>query len=321
MQRFEERFGYFGEWKDKTPVRCICDLDGYCHACEIMSKSQICWFNDVVDKGKTNYTEWDAGQQDHFIQMLQEAHQLIIDRGAESIWATVVLRQAYDVAKWMVQKGYTSYEPRGYYCNDEYDQMCVPYDASTWRNWIKRELKYCEPGVIDTHISNEHIKSVTRNLVRRKYIKIPLNSGLPHYYWVLNRYKFEDFCRIYACIEYIYEGKFNFHELEVSMKHHMDLVMKAKTGFRLIYVMYICGTGEEFEFPYTVKVLKKIRLMYRDRKQSAAAIKIQRLFRAYRSKKVVDTMRALPDNLFHPDFTKARQNVLSIDATGFAPTL
>ncbi|CAB1107914.1 unnamed protein product [Ectocarpus sp. CCAP 1310/34] len=37
----------------------------------------------------------------------------------------------------------------------------------------------------------------------------------------------------------MYDYKFTFHEMEMSMKHHMDLVMKAKSGFRLIYVMYV----------------------------------------------------------------------------------
>lgn len=232
------------------------------------------------------------------------------------IWATIVLRQAYDVADWIVGRGYTSYEPRGYYCGDEADDMCVPYDASTWRDWVDRELWNCE----HSSLSNEHIKSVAVKLVRRKHIKIPLNSGLPHYYWLLNGYRFAEFCRIYACIEYIYDDKFNFHELEMTLKHHMDHVMRAKTGFRLIYVMWICSTGEEFEDVYTAKVLEKVIFMYRDRKQSAAAIKIQCLFRMYRSKNIVDTIRAHPDNLFHPDYAEARQNILSIDATCFAPT-
>lgn len=69
----------------------------------------------------------------------------------------------------------TSYEPLGHCCCDEDDNMCVPYDASTWRHRIKREL------YSDKFISNEHIKSVNVHLVRRKYVKIPLNSGLPLY--------------------------------------------------------------------------------------------------------------------------------------------
>lgn len=152
---------------------------------------------------------------------------------------------------------------------------------------------------------------MTVHLVRRKHIKIPLNSGLPLYYWSLHGYHFADFCRIYACIEYIDDDKFNFHEIEMSPKHHMDHVMRAKTGFRLIYVMYVCSTGEEFEDVYTAKVIEKVVFMYRDRKKSSAAIKIQCLFRMYRSKKMVHTIRVHPDNLFHPDFTKARQNILS----------
>lgn len=313
MQKFNRRFGSFGQWKGKVPAPCLCDFDGYCQNCEHIAQSQIRRFNDLVDRD--NSTEWDTGQQNTFIKLLEFSNPFSSDRGTEAIWATIVLRQAYDVADWMVEKGYTSYEPLGHYCCDEDDNMCVPYDASTWRHWIKREL--CS----DKFISNEHIKSVTVHLVRRKHIKIPLNSGLPLYYWILNGYRIADSCRIFTCIEYIYHDRFNFHEIEMSLKHHMDQVIKAKTGFRLIYVMYVCGTGEEFEDVYTVKVLEKVILMYRDRKRSSAAIKIQCLFRNYRSKKMVDAIRVHPDNLFDPDHSKARQNIFSIDTTRFAPTL
>ena len=280
-----------------------------------MAQSEICWFNSLVD-GERNSTEWGTHQQNKFIKMLEGSNQFLLDRGAEAIWATIVLRQAYDVADWMAAKGYTSYEPNGHYCCDEEDIMCVPYDASTWREWIKRELWRC-----DTSLSNEQIKSATVHLVRRKHIKIPLNSGLPLYYWLLNGYTSADFCRIYYCIEYIYDGGVNFHEIERCFKHHIDHVIKAKTGFRLIYVMWVCSTGEEFEDVYTAKVIEKVVLMYRDRKQSSAAIKIQCLFRMHRSKKMVDAMRAHPDNLFHPDHSKARQDILSIDSSHFAATL
>lgn len=60
--------------------------------------------------------------------MLEGSNPFLLDRGAEAIWATIVLRQAYDVADWMAEKGYTSYETRGHYCCGEEDNMRVPYD-------------------------------------------------------------------------------------------------------------------------------------------------------------------------------------------------
>ena len=253
-----------------------------------MAQSEIRWFNTLVDEEEISKA-WDTDQQNKFIKLLEDSNIFLLDRGAEAIWATIVLRQAYDVADWMAAKGYISYEPLGHYCCDEEDNMCVPYDASTWTDWIKRELSDC-----DTSLSNEHIKSAAVHLVRRKHIKIPLNSGLPLYYWLLNGYRSADFCRIYYCIEYIHDGGVNFHEIERCLKHHMDHVIRAKTGFRLIYVMWVCSTGEEFEDVYTAKVIEKVVLMYKDRKQSSAATKIQCLFRMYRSKKMVDAMRAHP---------------------------
>lgn len=213
-----------------------------------MSQREICWFNTKVEGGQ-NLTAWDTDQQKLFIEMLERSFPFILDRGTEAIWATIVLRQAYDVADWIVEKRYTSYEPRGYYCSDEAADMCVPYDASTWRDWVDKELWNCE----HSSLSNEHIKSVAVNLVRRKHIKIPLNSGLPHYYWLLNGYRFADFCRIYACIEYIYDGKFNFHELEMTMKYHMDHVMRAKT---------LCGFAQPQKSSKTCTLQRSWRRLY-----------------------------------------------------------
>ena len=108
--------------------------------------------------------------------------------------------------------------------------------------------------------------------------------------------------------------------MEFSLKHHMDLVLRAKTGFRLVYVMYVCGTGEEFEDEYTAKVLEKVYFMYKDRKETSAATKIQCLFRVYRSKRLADVQRVHPDHLFHPEYSGSRKRLLSIDESRFGST-
>lgn len=91
---------------------CFCDSRGYCQDCEHISRSEIYWFNTLVD-GEGNSTEWDTDQQNNFIKMLEGSNPFLLDRGAEAIWATIVLRQAYDVADWMAEKGYTYTNPGG----------------------------------------------------------------------------------------------------------------------------------------------------------------------------------------------------------------
>lgn len=275
-----------------------------------MARSEINWYNTLADNKKKSAV-WDTEQQKYFIGLLESVQSFVVDRGCESIWATIVLRQAYDVADWITEKGYSSCEA----C--EYEEMWVPYDASTWRGWIKKELGWYEHEGGDISITNDHIKAVALLMVRRKYIRIPLNSGLPLYSWLLNGYGMHDFCNIYQCIEYIYHGKFHVHEIEHCLRHHMDHIIRAKTGFRLIYVMWVTGTGEEFEDKHTAKVLEKVYFMYRDRKESSAATKIQSLFRVFTSKKMVGILRAHPDHLFHPEYSKARKVLLRIDDTCF----
>ena len=317
MDKFNRRFGSF-PGQEIHP--CMCGLKKYCGSCEDAARGGISMFNTLIDEKKKSAV-WDTTQQECFISMLERGHRCLVNRGVEAIWATVVFRQAYDVADWVVDKGYTSYEPHGHYHSEEFDEMCVPYDASTWRDWIRRELSWYVNAGGDVSITNGHIKAAVAAMVRKKYIRIPLKSGLPLYYWFLEGYDMYDFCSIYACIEFIWDGKFQFHEMEFSLKHHMDLVIRAKTGFRLVYVMYVCSTGEEFEDEYTAKVLEKVYFMYKDRKETSAAIKIQCLFRVYRSKRLADDRRAHPDHLFHPEYSGSRRSLLNIDASRFRSTI
>lgn len=300
----------------------MCDLRGYCSSCEDWSRSIVSTCNTLIDENKKSAV-WDAEQQKCFIDMLEKDHPCISARGVEAVWATVVFRRAYDVADWMVCRGLTSYEPGGHYHCDEYDEMFVPHDASTWKDWIRRELSWYECTGGEVSISNDHVKAAASAMVRRKYINIPLKSGLPLYYWFLEGYDTSDFCRIYACIEFIcrgkftFHGKFHFHEMEFSLRHHMDLALRAKTGFRLVYLMYVNGTGDEFEDAYTAKVLEKVYLMYKDRKQTSAATNIQCLFRMHRSRRLADDQRANPDHLFHPKYSVKRRAALNIDVSRF----
>lgn len=322
MEKFNRRVWHFhvcGEG-GVFPRPCLCGLKTYCWNCEDAARGVVSTSNTLIDEKKKT-TVWDTEQQKCFIDMLERGHACLAARGAEAVWATVVFRQAYDVADWMVDKGLTSYEPRGHSHCDEYDDMFVPHDASTWRDWARRELSWYEYTGGEVSITNDHVKAVVAGLVRRKHIKIPLKSGLPLYHWFLEGYDMSDFCRIYACIEFMYHGRFHFHEMEFSLKRHMDLAIRAKTGFRLISVLYVCGSGEEFEDAYTAKVLEKVYFMYKDRKESPAATKIQCLFRVYRSRRLADVKRAHPDHLFHPQFSKKRRALLEIDDSRFRSKL
>lgn len=114
-----------------------------------------------------------------------------------------------------------------------------------------------------------------------------MNSGLPLYYWFLEGYNRGDLCNIYECLEFIDpdEKAFHFQTMEICMRDHMKHAITAKTGFKLITVMYTCSTSEEFEEEYTVKVMEKVYLMYKDRKESVAATRIQCAVRTSHSKR------------------------------------
>jgi len=316
MEKFHRRWNYFYTNKNhvKGPLECLCDASdvSYCESCETISIREICAFNSRVDR-KNKTKVWDSNQQSEFIHLLENSNPSIIQRGADAIWATVVLRQAYKVGDWAVDQGFTSFE-YDHHC-DEDDEMYVPYDASRWSSWIKSALYAYRRGGGDVSIDKNHIKQVAAGMVLRKFIKIPMNSGLPLYYWFLEGYTQYDFCSIYGCLEFIdpNEKVYHFHTMEICMRDHMKHAITAKTGFKLRTVMYMCSTGDEFEDEYTVKVMEKVYFMYKNRKECTAATRIQSIVRAFLSKRRVDEFTLRPEQLFDTEHTSVRKRKFGIE--------
>jgi len=308
-----ENFHYARENHAKNPLECFCDASSvsYCELCEHISICEICGFNSYLDI-KNNTKIWGANQQSEFIRLLENLDFSIIHRGAEAMWAIVVLHQAYEVGSWAVEKGFTSLE-YDHYC-DENDDMYVPYDASKWSSWIKSVLYPYHREGGDVSIDKNHIKQVSAVMVRRNFIRIPINSGFPIYYWFLEGYTQSDFCRVYRCTQFFDPDykEFTFDTMEICMRDHMQHVITAKTGFKMITVMHMLS-GAEFEDEYTAKVLEKVYFMHKDRKEYWAATRIQSIVRAFLDKKRMDEFTLRPEHLFDAEYTSIRKRKFGIE--------
>lgn len=160
MQNIDRRWNYiYTKNHEKGALECFCDCENVscCRDCEQFSTLEICSFKSHVDRKKTSKI-WDTIQKSEFIRLLESAIPFIPQREAEAIWATVVLRQAYDVANCAVNKGFTSFEC-DHHC-DEDDEKYIPYDASRWASWIKSTLSLYEKEDEDVSIDNNHIWQV-----------------------------------------------------------------------------------------------------------------------------------------------------------------
>lgn len=198
---------------------------------------------------------------------------------------------------------------------------CVPYDASVWGEWIQSKLMIPPPDVPD-----KCRKETIKEMVKRKYIKIPLNSGLPLYYWLLEGYKRGDFCELYSCIEYIrnylysreYTRIWSIEQIEECLGSYMDESIRAGTALCMVHAAFECYSenAEGYEKKVIVRLLENMYLKYRDRKQWLSATKMQCVFRAYRSTKRANILRSHPDNLFS-EFGALRKRKLEIDDTRF----
>ncbi|CAM9736197.1 unnamed protein product, partial [Ectocarpus sp. 6 AP-2014] len=91
-------------------------------------------------------------------------------------------------------------------------------------------------------------REAVKEMVKRGYIRIPLNSGLPLYHWLLAGYTKDDFCDVYACIEfigdYLVEGfaqPWLVEQVEVCLRDYMKEALNAGTAFKMINVGYTGG--------------------------------------------------------------------------------
>ena len=291
-------------------------------------------FIDGTIGGRVLYSWWDQRQIIYRMDREKE-YQDISPEGQEVIWAAIVHYQAFDLADWMVAKGYVATEVPGWgYGEDSFS--CAPYDASTWDEWIQTKL--CIPpssvpadrraGMLPYKISKARVcrKETIKEMVKRKYIKIPLNSGLPLYHWLLEGYKQDDFCELYSCIEYLgdynkgaYTKSWSVEQMEVCLEEHMDKCLRAGTAFNMITVGFVCNNDEVMDLQDKVfaRSLENMYLKYRDRNQWLSATKLQCMFRVYRAKRRANVLRSHPDNLFHAEFSASRKRKLEIDVTRF----
>jgi len=259
-------------------------------------------FNNSLGK------KWNSLQQKLFIKEIENIYLNFMGR---IIWSIVILKEAYEIGEWLNSKGYSSYERykwTGY--------TDIPYDCNMWQEWIDTTL--CKYNG-DTIITNDDIKNVSIEMVKRRFIKIPINSRNPLYFWIMEGYKDYDFCNIYRSIEFCQDIKVDLNDLQICLNNYSSKVLKAKTGFRMISLLKsrdIIGY-DMYEFNYTMKVLKNIYLKYKNRKIYNNAIIIQNSFRSYMSRKIANILRSNPDNLFDNNFSTIRKRKLNIDDSFF----
>lgn len=264
-----------------------------------------------------------------------KAFQDISLEGQETIWAAIIYYQAFDLADWMFSKGYDATETYRWDDGDDTGSV-VPYDALKWDEWIQSKLTIYpenlpdsrDAGMLPYKICRTKVcrKETIKELVRRKYISIPLNSGLPLYYWLLEGYTQDDFCGVYSCIEYLgdyfdddYRKDWSVEQVETCLENYMEESIRAGTAYNMVKVGFENNSGniQEYHDKVVVRLVENMYLKYRGKRRSWGATKIQNAFRAHGSKKRVDILRSQPGNLFHGDFGATRKRILEIDDARF----
>ena len=141
-----------------------------------------------------------------------------------------------------------------------------------WNKWIDDSLKIYKIFNGTISISEYHIKITSDDMVRERLIKIPLNSGYPVLYWILNKYNIHDFCRVYQCIEDIHSNKKNIYALKLCFQKHLDIIVESKTGFEMIHEMHNHKKMfseleiENIYKKYLWRILEKMCLMFKYRR-------------------------------------------------------
>lgn len=313
-------------WISKNDHRnhAKCPRYSFDSSLEFDARNKICGLIYIVGPESK---VWDTDQQSKFIRMLEVNATVFRERGAGAIWATVVLFQAFDVAAWATKNGITSLECEGHHHRDDDDATYVPYDASKWLSWVQDKLVLHGLECGDISMSGDHIKQVAAELVRRKFIKIPMNSGLPLYHWLLEGHARRDFCRIYGCL--VFAGprvKYTcFDEMKVCLRDHMDHLVAHNSGFRFMRGMLASGPFDtmviERESKYAARIIGKAFLMFRDRARHTAAARIQSFMRGICERKSVDELSLRPDHLFSAEHTTSRKRKFGIEDWRFGSEL
>lgn len=248
--------------------------------------------------------------------------------GQEIIWAAIVHYQAFHVADWMVSRSYVATEVHMWGEDGEDRFSCVPYDVLKWDEWVQSKLMIPPPDVPD-----KRRKEIIKEMVKREYIKIPLNSGIPLYHWITEGYRWEDFCEVYSCVERFgsyyrqhrgHSGKCQYffiwapEQIETCLECHLDESIRAGSALHMVLAAWEMSSvdAELYGNKLLAKLVENMYRKYRDRKQSVSATKIQCAFRVYHSSKRVNVLRSHPDNLFS-NFSALRKRKLSIDDTRF----
>lgn len=215
----------------------------------------------------------------------------------EVVWAAIVYYEAFDVADWMVSRGYSAtpeWDDDG-----ETGYLCVPLDASTWPTWIQSRLM-----IPPSSVSDESVKKYVHGMVTNGFIKIPLKSGFPHYHWVLEGYRQDDFCELYRCIEHFgqhfHSGNYTSRQMKKCLDSYMAECVRAGTAIYMVRAVSdeYPETAQAYSGQVIAKLLENMYRTYRDKKRSVSAKKIQAVFRGYSSTKRVNIIRSHPDNLF-----------------------
>lgn len=293
--------------------------------------------------GRPLYSWWD--QRQAIYRMEHDKSFEDMSFGAQEImWAAIIHYQAFDIADWMISKGYNTDESYRWGYESDSDS-CVPYDASEWDDWIESKL-WIPPNSVSKDLerranllpyksSKKKVcrKETIKEMVKRKYIKIPLNSGIPLYYWLLEGYKLEDgfrqyndFCHLYTCMECVGDWEkggdtktWMVEQMEVCILKYFDHTLRAGSTLRLITMCFVCNIDNAWDYLHKYLAIKTERMYirYRDRKTSSSAIRIQCLFRVYMSKKRMNVLRSHPDNLFSIGYMESRKRKLHIDDSKF----
>ena len=124
-------------------------------------------------------------------------------------------------------------------------------------------------------------KQTIQEMVRRRYMKIPPNSGLPLYHWLLEGYKLGDFCEMYSCIDYLGEY-FYTDDLWSSLQagacldSYMAESIRAGTAVYMVRVVSESSpdVAQQYIRKVRVRLLENMYRKYRDRKQWLSSVRV-----------------------------------------------
>ena len=148
--------------------------------------SHDCFLSDIIGERRLHgRCSWLLDERQLVNRSVRYNHveDYICIEAQEIMWAVIVYYEAFDVADWMISRGYNA-TPEWFNSSDD-GMLCVPYDAAKWDQW----LRSCMMLPPSPSLHDNHIKNAVAEMVSEGYIKIPLNhSGCPMYHWLLEGY-------------------------------------------------------------------------------------------------------------------------------------